>query len=123
MLTAERSSSRTYVVRDREVLRERCLLVIEDCTGGRESLVVRATPDPSGAGRLHRAGLRPMAVKLELDGPRLSASCVVRSSGGPVRVAITEATALALCCLEGRHTVLVRRGAADDVRGALISCA
>ncbi|WP_343904556.1 hypothetical protein [Nocardioides aquiterrae] len=64
-----------------------------------------------------------MAVKLELDGPRLSASCVVRSSDGPVRVAITEATALALCCLEGRHTVLVRRGPADDVRGAAIRSA
>ncbi|GAB3196115.1 hypothetical protein GCM10027062_04600 [Nocardioides hungaricus] len=118
--TAEaRQPSQTYVVRDRELTREGCLLVIEDCMGARETVAFRAIPDRSGARQLHHDGLHPLAVKLELDRLELSASCVVRSSDGPMRIGITHATALALCCLEGRHTILVRRGAAWSGRGQL----
>ncbi|GAB6984328.1 hypothetical protein JCM10369A_08520 [Nocardioides pyridinolyticus] len=118
--TAEtRESSQTYVVRDRELTEEGCRLVVEDSRGDRETVTLPVLPDRSAPGQLHRDGLHPLAVRLELDRPELSASCLVRSSDGPMRVAITPATALALCCIEGRHTILVRRGPARSGRGRL----
>lgn len=83
-----------------------CRLDVEDPGGGRTSLHVACAPSPRAASALRDAGLRPLALRLDVDGSdRLACSVLVTSEHGPQRRPVPLGTALALCA-DGVHTVL-----------------
>lgn len=96
------------VVRGLEQHHDHCDLDVEDPGRAHTLLSVACSPDAAAAADLREEGLRPLALRLDLDGAQqCTCSALFTSAHGPERRRVALHTALALCA-DGVHTVVTR---------------
>jgi hypothetical protein len=100
---------RYAVVRDIAVRADRCALIVEEPDRTRRRLTVACAPDPGAVADLRSAGLRPLALRMDVDATGLpTCVAVCTSADGPQRHRVSLAGALALCA-DGLHALVTRR--------------
>lgn len=86
-----------------------CSLLAETPTGQPVEIEVADRPDPEAAHALRRRGRSPLAVRIEIAAAGdVECHAFCTGAAGPRREPVTVGAGLALC-VEGLHTVVIRR--------------